>query len=333
MRRFLRAVGVLVVVVVVAAVAAYAWARSAALKNYNRAFVAHDADFPIPFALTETELAALRAERMAPAHRGADPLGGVDLTALAQERAVARGRHLVQSRLGCNGCHGEDFGGAVIIDMPLLGYWAAPNLTSGEGSATAGFTARDWDRAVRHGLRRDGRGSSMPALEFANLSDHELSDAVSYIRSLPPVNRTIGPVRFGPVFAFMVALDPNFITAASLDHQRAHLAEPPPAAVTASFGNHLVQVCRGCHGPNLSGGKMEGDPNMPIVANLTPHESGLASWSQADFMHSIRNGKRPDGSAISEMMPWKAFGRMTDTELGAIWTYLRTLPPVPKGTR
>src|SRR5262245_19901909 len=36
----------------------------------------------------------------------------------------------------------------------------------------------------------------MPSLEFINLSDHELSDIAAYIRSLPPVDRDLGPVRF-----------------------------------------------------------------------------------------------------------------------------------------
>jgi hypothetical protein len=32
-------------------------------------------------------------------------------------------------------------------------------------------------------------------------------------------------------------------------------------------------------------------------------------------------------------MPFVAFGRMTDTELNAIWLYLESLPPVEEGNR
>jgi hypothetical protein len=78
---------------------------------------------------------------------------------------------------------------------------------------------------------------------------------------------------------------------------------------------------------------LQGDPNMPIVANLTPHESGLKSWSEDDFIRAIREGVRKDGSAISESMPWKAYRQMTDTEIKAIWAYLQTLPPIEKGSR
>ena len=32
-------------------------------------------------------------------------------------------------------------------------------------------------------------------------------------------------------------------------------------------------------------------------------------------------------------MPWEASANMNDTELKAIWAYLRTLEPVEKGSR
>jgi mono/diheme cytochrome c family protein len=221
----------------------------------------------------------------------------------------------------------------VLVDALPLGRWAAPNLTTGKGSVTRAYTASDWDHAVRHGLRQGGRTSSMPGVEFTNLSDRELSDIVAYIRSRPPVDREMPRMRYGPVFAFVFASAPDYVVAFSVDHQKAHEREPPQAAPTAEFGAHLVQVCRGCHGPGLSGGKIQGDPNMPVVANLTPDESGLKAWSEADFVRAVREGKRPDGSAISEYMPWRAYAQMSDDELKAIYAYLRTVPAKPKGDR
>src|SRR5512135_2640201 len=190
--------------IVVLALAAYLWAYQVATSRYEREWNVHTVDFPIPFPLSEDELAALRAERIAAGASAAEPLAGVDLQDAALKRAIERGRHLVESRTSCNGCHARDFGGGVIIDFALVGHWVAPNLTLGEGSVTRGFTATDWDRAVRHGVRHNGRTSSMPAKEFVNLSDHELSDIVSYIRSMPAVNRDPGVVKLGPVFAFLL---------------------------------------------------------------------------------------------------------------------------------
>jgi hypothetical protein len=70
---------------------------------------------------------------------------------------------------------------------------------------------------------------------------------------------------------------------------------------------------------------------MPIVANITPHETGLSDWTEADFIRAMREGKRKDGTAISEFMPWRAYGQMSDAELRAIWAYLQTVPAVEKG--
>ena len=317
--------------IVVVALVVWFWANEVATSRYEQKWTVHKADFPIPFPLSGAELEALRAERILAGAPESDPLKGVDVKAVALGRAINRGKHLVKSRVSCDACHGVDFGGAAVVDMAIVGHWVAPNLTSGEGSVTKGFTANDWDRAVRHGVRRDGSSSSMPSGDFVNLTDHELSDVVAYIRSMPPVNRDLGPVKLGPVFAYMIATDPKAFSAATTDHDKAHAVEPPALAPSVELGQHIAQVCRGCHGAHLSGGTLAGDPEMPVVANITPHFTGLKSWSEADFIRALREGKRKDGTEISKMMPWQAYGQMSDTELKALWAYLQTVPPLEKG--
>jgi mono/diheme cytochrome c family protein len=308
---------------IVIALGAFGVARVIAGRKYNQQWTTHEVSFPIPFPLSAAELETLKMQGQA----------GVDLQAAARTRAIARGEHLVKTRVGCDGCHGADFGGRAIIDQTLVGYWAAPNLTTGNGSVTSGFSAADWDRAVRHGVRHTGRSSSMPTTEFVNLSDHELSDIVAYIRSRPPVDRVIQPIRIGPVFSFVVAFGSEALPAFRTDHQKPHPAEPPVEAASVELGSHIAQVCRGCHGNTLSGGKVAGDPNMPIVANITPHETGLKDWTEADFFRALREGKRKDGTDIKPQMPWNVYGQMSDVELKAVWAYLRTVPPIPKGNR
>ena len=334
MKKVLKVLGWSLVAIVAVAILGYAIAVWGTNSRYERQSVAHEASFPIPFPLSDAEVATLREERVAAGAAVGDPLAGVDLGSVAQERAISRGKRIVTSRLGCAGCHGANFGGHALVDEPMVGRWIAPNITTGQGSVTIGYTASNWDRAVRHGLRRDGRTSSMPSVDFLNLSDRELSDIVAYIRSMPAVDGDPGKVEFGPVLNVLLALGKVKVMAAfDIDHMAPHAVEPPDAAATGEFGAHLVQACRGCHALNLSGGKLAGDPAMPIVANLTPHETGLKDWTEADFIRALREGKRPDGSAISEYMPWKAYGNMNDTELKAIWAYLRTLEPVEKGSR
>ena len=333
MRKLFKILGWIVGVVLLLAIGTTAVARIIAGRRYNTHWTTHDASFPIPFPLSAAEMEALRAERLAAGAPAADPLAGVDLQAAALTRAIARGEHLVNTRVSCGACHGTDFGGKVLIDQTMVGYWAPPNLTSGAGSVTRGFTAADWDRAVRHGVRRNGQSSSMPSIEFVNLSDHELSDVVAYIQSRPPIDREMRTVRIGPVFSFVVGFGGDSLLAFSIDHQKPHPVEPPVEAASVELGGHIAQVCKGCHNPQLSGGKVSGDPNMPIVANITPHETGLKGWTEADFFRALREGKRKDGTDILPQMPWKIYGQMKDVEIKALWAYLQTVPAVEKGKR
>lgn len=338
MKKALKIVGWILLVLMVTAVGAWGWAYRTASTRYHQTWQARGHTFDIPFPLSSSELDALRSERLAAGAPKDDLLAGVDLAELARQHAIARGQHLVDARVGCGNCHGADLGGHVLIggapmESMIVGYWAAPNLTAGKGSVTTGFTSADWDRAVRHGIRHNGQSSSMPSEEFMKLSDHELSDIVAYVTSRPPVDREIAPVRIGPVFSFLVATDPKALVAFTIDHEKPHAAEPPEAAPSVEFGRHIAQVCSSCHGEHFSGGKVAGDPNMPIVANLTPHETGLKGWTEADFFRALREGRRKDGTAIAEQMPWKAYGQMSDTELRAVWAFLQTLPPMEKGNR
>ena len=86
---------------------------------------------------------------------------------------------------------------------------------------------------------------------------------------------------------------------------RSNRPSKPPAS---SWAGTSRRCAIGCHGPNLSGGKVSGDPNMPLVANITPHESGLKGWTEADFIRALREGKRKDGTASCR----RCRGRPTD---------------------
>jgi len=98
-------------------------------------------------------------------------------------------------------------------------------------------------------------------------------------------------------------------------------------ASSAEYGKYLAQGWVGCHGTTFAGQHVPGTPpEFPDSRNLTP--AALGSWKEEDFFRAIRSGKRPDGSAIDPFMPWQTYAKMSDTELSALWAYLRTLPPV-----
>lgn len=68
---------------------------------------------------------------------------------------------------------------------------------------------------------------------------------------------------------------------------------------------------------------------VSFAANLTPDPTGIGPWTKAMFVRAIRTGKHQgDGRAILPPMPWQNYAQMTDSDLGAVFDYLRTLKPV-----
>lgn len=335
MKTAFKAVAGLFVLLVVVAACIYGWASMKDRALLARTIETHSVDFPIPFPLTEAEIAEVTQAQGAPTNGGAptdgDAPAEVDLDAIAVARAVERGDHLVHARYGCVECHGQNFGGGVMVDDPMLGRLLGPNITAGPGGRTAAYTAGDWDRIVRHGVRPDGRPAAMPSSDFRRMSDQELSDVVAYIRSRPVVDNTVPPVTLGPVGKILMAtgklpLSADLIT----DHQGPHAVAPPTSVADVTFGEHLAGICTGCHGETFTGGPVPGgDPSWPPAADLTP-SGRLGGWTQEQFATTLRTGKRPDGTELLPPMSLMAVyaQRMTDTEISALYLYLKSLPTV-----
>jgi mono/diheme cytochrome c family protein len=248
--------------------------------------------------------------------------------------AIERGRHLAVAIGKCVDCHGDDFGGRIMIDDAAVGLFAGPNLTSGGHGAALHDT--DWVRAIRHGVRPDGTPLIvMPSQEYWHFDDEELAAVVAYIRSLPPVRREMPASSVGPVIRAMNLLGEVPMAAEMINHYAVRSAAPA-SGPTAEYGGHLVNLgCRGCHGEALTGGPIPGaPPDFLPAANITMHESGIGSWTEADFFRALRTGRRPDGGVLAQQsMPWNTTKLMTDNEIKAIWAYLKSVPAGLAGKR
>lgn len=66
-------------------------------------------------------------------------------------------------------------------------------------------------------------------------------------------------------------------------------------------------------------------------ANLTPDDTGIGAWTFENFKTAIRKGKykgQEGGRDLLPPMPWDMYKNMTDDDLKAIFTYLKSLPKV-----
>ena len=65
--------------------------------------------------------------------------------------------------------------------------------------------------------------------------------------------------------------------------------------------------------------------------NLTSDTTGIGMWSEDQFIYSLRNGKYKglaNSRPLMPPMPWQSLRNLTDNELKAIFTYLKSTPPI-----
>jgi len=123
------------------------------------------------------------------------------------ESPVERGKYLV-SIMDCTGCHstgalagqpdpthflaGSDIG----FQIPGLGIFYPPNLTSDRKTGLGEWTEQDIVTLLRTGVRPDGRelAPAMPWRSYSNLRDEDVQAVAAYLKSLPAVEHAVpGP--------------------------------------------------------------------------------------------------------------------------------------------
>ena len=74
----------------------------------------------------------------------------------------------------------------------------------------------------------------------------------------------------------------------------------------------------------------QGPWGVSYAINLTPdQETGLGKWTESQFVAALKTGKHVGVSRpILPPMPWQALSNMTETDLKAMFAYLRSIPAV-----
>jgi hypothetical protein len=70
---------------------------------------------------------------------------------------------------------------------------------------------------------------------------------------------------------------------------------------------------------------------VSFAGNLTPDQTGIGNWPEANFKRALREGKFKglEGSrTLLPPMPWTNFVNLTDEDATAIFAYLKSLKPV-----
>ncbi|MCC7360208.1 MAG: c-type cytochrome [Anaerolineales bacterium] len=255
---------------------------------------------------------------------------GHPVTIPTSAEAVARGKYLASSVMGCDGCHGPGLQGqaffdpAVVPNSPPFGILYAPNLTTGQ-SGVGSMSDAQFERAIRHGIGEDGRTLLiMPSQEYTHLTDEDFGALIAYIKTLPPSDAPTKP----RALSFMAYVLAGAGQLGQLPYEQIDQNAAPVASLAAStsaeYGQYLshIAACRDCHGVDLKGAV---DPETGAPTPSLTNSGEVGGWTVDQFLTALHTGARPDGSQLSEAMPWMAYGTMTDNDLTAIYNYLHTL--------
>jgi len=124
----------------------------------------------------------------------------------------------------------------------------------------------------------------------------------------------------------------NATLVAEMDVPTDHVETSGDAEVVARgklLADH-VSICAGCHGEDL-GGKdyLDVDGLLHIYTPNITSAGVTADYTDDDWVRAIRHGVRPDGTGIP-MMATKNLIHLSEADLGAVISYVKTVPPVER---
>lgn len=266
---------------------------------------------------------------------------------------IARGEYLAKHVMQCVECHAErdfsKFAGPVVAGTEgrggevfdqrfgFPGSFVARNITPyGIGDWTDG----ELFRAITTGVSKDGSAlfPIMPYLHYGQCDPEDIKAEIAYLRTLEPIEKDHPSSKADFPVNLLINTMPKNGTPLAL----------PAFTDEMAYGKYLTTaaVCSECH-TNSKEGKQIGEPfsggfefamgpfGTVRSPNITPHETGIGSWTKEDFIarfkqyaDSTHQNLPALPGQMQTIMPWVTYSGMTEKDLGAIYTYLRSVKPV-----
>jgi mono/diheme cytochrome c family protein len=256
---------------------------------------------------------------------------------------VKNGQYLAKAA-GCVGCHTHakagsvPFAGGRALETPF-GTFFGPNITPDRETGLGAWTEADFNKALKQGTRPDGAHyfPAFPYASFTGMSDNDVRDLWSYLRSLPPTKQA----NQAHDLRFPFGLRPLVGFWKWLYLPKTPFQLPVQANAELARGAYLVRVlghCGECHTPRnflggpkadqlLAGAKLaEGK-----APNLTP--ARLKKWNDADLKSYLMTGMTPESDIASAAMNEvivNTTSQLTAADMAALIAYLRSVPTVPE---
>lgn len=266
----------------------------------------------------------------------ASPAHAVDAATLA------RGKQLMEGIVACGNCHaqvsaqgepqfGKPLAGGFKFEDPGFIAYAA-NITPDVATGIGGWTDAQLAKAIREGIRPDGRliGPPMPIGFYRQMADADLAAIIAWLRAQPAVTHEV------PKSVYRIPLPPAYGPPVAS-------VTAPPQADTVRYGEYLATIghCMECHTPrddkgmlirsqwSAGGQAIPGPWGVTISRNLTPGPGGLKDWTDAEIAHTIRTGVDRNGQPLRPPMGFWFYKNIDAADMAALVAYLRSLKPLP----
>jgi mono/diheme cytochrome c family protein len=253
---------------------------------------------------------------------------------------IEKGRYLVTAA-DCTGCHTipgnhQPFAGGRAIETPF-GNITSPNITPDRDTGIGAWSDDAFDAALRKGVRPDGSRlyPAMPYTSYTKMSRDDVIAIRAYLNTVTPVRHSVVtntlPFPFN-IRAAMRAWDWMYFT-------EGEFKPDPNQSSEWNRGAFLVQGpshCGACHTPKtflggdktseyLRGSKLQGW-FAPDITNSNGR--GVGGWSADDVVTYLKTGHNRISAATGPMAEEVTLSssKMTDNDLKAIATYLKSVP-------
>ena len=245
---------------------------------------------------------------------------------------------------GCASCHGEDLAGGHEMHTPF-GTFHVPNISPDPAAGIGGWSQLDLANAMLRGVSPSGAHyyPAFPYTSYARVTTGDVVDLKAFLDIFEPSANVVPDHEIA--FPWSVRRGIGLWKKRYLDD--AFVLDSNGLTDLALRGRYLVEGvghCGECHtardrfgGPDngdwLAGGpNPDGDGNIP---NITPHEDGLANWSEADIAYYLESGFTPDydtaGGSMVEVQ--ENFAHLPKSDLEAVAAYLKSVPAKPDRPR
>lgn len=268
---------------------------------------------------------------------------------------IERGKYLANSVTVCMDCHStrdwNQFSGPLVegtlgkggevFDQRygFPGSFHARNITpAGIGDWTDGELLR----AIAAGVDKKGRAlfPVMPHPSYGKMDKEDILSIIAYIRTLSPIENKVPDSKADFPMNIILHTIPS----------KANFGQLPDSNNLVARGAYYFTAasCGDCHtkqekGQKIKGMELAGGFEFPLKtggivrsSNITPDAStGIGSWTEAAFIRRFKaygdsSYQLPSigSNEFNSVMPWTMYKNMKESDLKAIYAYLRTVPAI-----